>query len=157
MKRRLILGLAITGEDSLSNFNKHNNWCKASTKIYQMMGLLFPQWKQDTGLIPGLRPANERRCYKVTASLIGWAQTWNQPWGYQELQKCSETRPVQTWPVLTDHTLDSFTVSLHSPNGWQNYHPLGLCKGTAVITGSSYLISSKSLPKPMLSYCQLDS
>ena len=27
------------------------------------------------GLILGLRPANERRRYKVTASLIGWAQT----------------------------------------------------------------------------------
>ena len=26
-------------------------------------------------LIVGLRPANERRCYKVTPSLIGWAQT----------------------------------------------------------------------------------
>ena len=25
-----------------------------------------------------MRPANERRCYKVTPSLIGWAQTWNQ-------------------------------------------------------------------------------
>ena len=30
------------------------------------------------GLILGLRPANERRLYKVT-SLIGWAQTYNQP------------------------------------------------------------------------------
>ena len=29
----------------------------------------------DTGLILGLRPANERRRYKVTPSLIGWAQT----------------------------------------------------------------------------------
>ena len=27
------------------------------------------------GLIPGLRTANERRRYKVTSSLIGWAQT----------------------------------------------------------------------------------
>ena len=27
-----------------------------------------------------LHPANERRRYKVTPSLIGWAQTWNQPW-----------------------------------------------------------------------------
>ena len=26
-------------------------------------------------LILGLRPANERRCYKVTPSLIGWAQS----------------------------------------------------------------------------------
>ena len=28
-----------------------------------------------TGLILGLRPANERRRYNVTPSLIGWAQT----------------------------------------------------------------------------------
>ena len=29
----------------------------------------------DTGLILGLRRANERQCYFVTESLIGWAQT----------------------------------------------------------------------------------
>ena len=33
-------------------------------------------------MIFGLRRANERRRYKVTPSLIGWAQTWNQPWNY---------------------------------------------------------------------------
>ena len=32
----------------------------------------------DTGLILGLRPANERRCYFVTTSLIGLAQSLNQ-------------------------------------------------------------------------------
>ena len=32
------------------------------------------------GLILGLRSANERRRYNVTPSLIGWAQTLNQPW-----------------------------------------------------------------------------
>ena len=32
-----------------------------------------------TGLILGLRPANERRRYKVTPSLIGWTQTYNHP------------------------------------------------------------------------------
>ena len=31
-----------------------------------------------SGLILGLRPANERRRYSVTTSLIGWAQAWNQ-------------------------------------------------------------------------------
>ena len=31
--------------------------------------------KHDTGLILGLRPANERRRYFVTTSLNGWAQT----------------------------------------------------------------------------------
>ena len=29
----------------------------------------------NAGLILGLHPANERQCYKVTLSLIGWAQT----------------------------------------------------------------------------------
>ena len=33
----------------------------------------------ETGLILGLRPANERHRFKVTRSLIGWAQTENQP------------------------------------------------------------------------------
>ena len=33
-------------------------------------------------LILGLRPANERRCYFVTTSLIGWVQAYNQPWVY---------------------------------------------------------------------------
>ena len=32
------------------------------------------------GLILGLHPANERRCYFVTTSLIGWVQAWNQHW-----------------------------------------------------------------------------
>ena len=32
----------------------------------------------ETGMILGLHPDNERRCYKVTPSLIGWAQTLNQ-------------------------------------------------------------------------------
>ena len=33
-------------------------------------------WKsQRTGLILGLRSANEKRRYKVMPSLIGWAQT----------------------------------------------------------------------------------
>ena len=32
-----------------------------------------------SGLILVLRPANERRRYFVTTSLIGWVQAWNQP------------------------------------------------------------------------------
>ena len=38
----------------------------------------------DTGLILGLHPTNERRRYKVTPSLIGWAQTQNQPCDIKE-------------------------------------------------------------------------
>ena len=40
-----------------------------------------------TGLILGLCPANERRRYKVTPSLIGWAQTYNQPCIYMNRWK----------------------------------------------------------------------
>ena len=39
-----------------------------------------------SGLILGLQPANERRCYKVTLSPIDWTQTKNQPWIYTYLQ-----------------------------------------------------------------------
>ena len=40
-----------------------------------------PPWKRlYARLILGVRPANERRCYFVTTSLIGWVQTYNQPY-----------------------------------------------------------------------------
>ena len=39
-----------------------------------------PSFEANAGLILGLHPAHERRRYKVTPSLIGWAQTKNQPW-----------------------------------------------------------------------------
>ena len=42
------------------------------------------------GLILGLRPANERRRYKVTPSLIGWAQTKNEPW-YTQVKDLNRT------------------------------------------------------------------
>ena len=38
---------------------------------------------ETAGLMLGLLPANERRRYFVTTSLIGWAKSYNQPWkGY---------------------------------------------------------------------------
>ena len=51
---------------------KHNT----SVSISHVMDDMF------TGQILGLRPANERRRYKVTPSPIDWAQTWNQPCVY---------------------------------------------------------------------------
>ena len=45
------------------------------------------------GLILGLRPANERRCYFVTASLIGRAQTYNQPWQVVEIDLVGKKAP----------------------------------------------------------------
>ena len=35
----------------------------------------YDRKRTESGLTLGLRPANERRRYKATLSLIGWAQT----------------------------------------------------------------------------------
>ena len=49
-----------------------------------------------TGLILGLCPANERRCYFVTTSLIGWVQAQNQPCVQQALFTILRKRPQST-------------------------------------------------------------
>ena len=46
-----------------------------------------------TGLILGLLPANEIRRYKVTPSIIGWAQTWNQ------LSICVDQYKLYVWII----------------------------------------------------------
>ena len=54
---------------SADYFKKHNNHdlCLVNFELHGS--------HNRSGLILGLRPANERRRYKVTPSLIGWAQT----------------------------------------------------------------------------------
>ena len=48
---------------------------KSSASIALVMqDKLFSSTRKVSGLILGLRPANERRRYFVTTSLIGWAQ-----------------------------------------------------------------------------------
>ena len=56
--------------DSKYCLHINNNWLAGS-------------W-EDTGLILDLHPPNERRCYKVTPSLVCWAQTWIQPWDIEK-------------------------------------------------------------------------
>ena len=43
--------------------------------LYKIQYLELYWEKQEQVLILGLHPANERRRYNVTPSLIGWAQT----------------------------------------------------------------------------------
>ena len=52
--------------------------CSLTPNEIQLQSAFFHWWYR-TGLIPGLGLANEWRRYKVTPSLFGWAQTWNQP------------------------------------------------------------------------------
>ena len=59
-------------EYSTAPFNEvlHTMW--RHIWIYQQKG---SHYRENTGLILGLRPAKERRRYKETPSLIGWAKT----------------------------------------------------------------------------------
>ena len=53
--------------------------------LFTLYASTFAYPHTNTGLILGLHPANERRRYFVTTSLIGWAQTKNQPWNSTSL------------------------------------------------------------------------
>ena len=54
-----------------------NSICIIHCRFIMLLCLQSYTYEGCTGLIPGLRAANERRRYKVThwTSLIGWAQT----------------------------------------------------------------------------------
>ena len=51
---------------------------------------------QCTGAILCMRPANERRRYNVTSSLIGWAHARNDPWIHTSITKTADI----TGPIL---------------------------------------------------------
>ena len=63
--------------------------------VYQDMSVVVSTISASAlhaGLILGLRSANERRRYKVTPSLIAWAQTYhNQHWHMFRLISVTET------------------------------------------------------------------
>ena len=91
------LNYACRDERRLYNCYKTNNrsytgWCfRDWQRPHPVYSMLRTEPFEYTGLTLGLCPANERRRYFVTTSLIGWAQTWHQPWIYNDglVQGCS--------------------------------------------------------------------
>ena len=69
------------------------------TQIYVTNGRVKYDLYSTSGLILGLCPANERRRYFVTTSLIGWAQTLNQPWiaKLYAIHRCNWSCYKKTW------------------------------------------------------------
>ena len=55
--------------------NVHDKQISAKKKLTACCQVHTMWYHSITGLILGLCLANERRCYFVTMSLIGWAQT----------------------------------------------------------------------------------
>ena len=68
--------LKFISEDPMHDAFATYSWGVMHSEL-ALVDTLAPQ--TISGLILSLRPANERRLYFVTSSLIGWAQTYNQP------------------------------------------------------------------------------
>ena len=67
-------------DTSFDNFAAHGQMNNILSTVSSMRKYVHPNHRfssndQLPGLILGLRPANERRRYEVTPSLIGWART----------------------------------------------------------------------------------
>ena len=107
------------------------------------------------GIIVCMRPANERRRYSVTPSLIGWAHTHNDLWMCNEVNVCGKR--VALWPLLglqyryiliwsnPCHIWWSGTrrwnLCIQSSNAWCRHQMetffalLALCEGNPPVTG----------------------
>ena len=73
---------------SVNSQYKHDTH-NEDNKTFERVATTYIDYLDDTGLIVGLRPANERRRYFVTTSLIDWPRAWNQPCDISwEIQKC---------------------------------------------------------------------
>ena len=75
----------------------------------------------NTELILDLRPANERRYYFVTTSLIGWAQTMNRSYGNDEMG-CSGRFWLVQWqqPRIEDGFGEAYL--LQNKDTWGLFH-----------------------------------
>ena len=72
----------------------------------------FIEWfPGTTGLILGLHPANERRCYKVTPSLIGWPQTYSESCARLRWQSISLFAPSQWETSLQSNTISHWLAA----------------------------------------------
>ena len=66
-------------------------------KVLFLLGIiLYCKLMLVTGIILGMRPAHDRRCYNVKPSFIGWAHAQNDPSHYQHMSYPLDV--VQRWP-----------------------------------------------------------
>ena len=90
------------------------------------------------GLIPGLHQANETRCYKVTLSLIGWAQAYNKPsegrqehthflyakwgilmtWWYQEQEQQQAWYWISLWRISHCLHMNGYQLTHEAETKW---------------------------------------
>ena len=101
--------------------------------------------KRCTGLILGLHPANERRRYKVTPSLIRRAQTQNEPWMSIAWLSIFE-RKAHPWTRL-NHTFFYMLNDVSTCNGKISWQACYSC----VTVKTHFTVSSNDKPKGLVS------
>ena len=92
--------------------------------------------RSNTGLILGLRPANERRRYFVTTSLIDWAQAKNQLWSYIWVG-CVVVQHLNLENILLRHIV-------WRCHGWRPCHFLWSSAGSGMAILPGYMMAFKS-------------
>ena len=84
--------MATVGGTKTQNLHQHLTCCITH---YQLPNII------RAGIILCMRPANERRRYSVTSSLIGWAHTQNDPRkGVNELGCISKAKKARSCPFI---------------------------------------------------------
>ena len=83
-------GWNMTESPQLKNWSFQNNQLVISTACFNLNCFSPCPW---SGIILGMDSANERRCYSVTSSLIGWARPRMIPvcewsWAYHRSHEC---------------------------------------------------------------------
>ena len=113
---------------------------------------LYLVWFRDIikGLILSLRPANRRCRYKVTPSLIGWAQTLNQLCNYTVVRKMNSG--WHSWGVdFTPHIFETHISAMSKAQPKSNFSVLeplqynvlfSYAAMTVVITGIVYMVEN---------------
>ena len=75
----------------------------------------------NAGIILCMRPANERRCYIVMSSLIGWAHTQNDPWKRLSCHagSCSSvSRTIYYQTLMTPQLMYCLKKEIQHETGW---------------------------------------
>ena len=83
--------------------------CHQATCHYMSQCWPRSMWPYASGVILCMRPANERRRYNVTSSLIGLAHTQNEPW--KDLVSMISQNCSMLWNLNIDGLVQDFKTS----------------------------------------------
>ena len=116
--------------------------------------LLWTKYKIP-GLILGLCAANERHHYRVTPSLIDWAQTYNQPWMHTH-------KPLQSlhwlpWYLALKFEIRKLNITRRecgNTNQWFQFESYLIGHGSCIPLFMYHVLHSTTKTEATLSQCR---